>query len=1115
MSKSELDKSTKTQILNKFPTDLQELLIEFTKHIASIEADYIIFMARKAIRLYDLLIFAGAPYCKQAVLSDHVLDQNLSRFKNKTVALIDDTLILGTTLGRSKKYLIDAGAKKVTTHVFAVDEDFWCKELVQPEKYMVSLTHDRMLTFCAAEVSGLSALAIPYLTDFPFSKEIRVGKVNLSIIQSMNNWETHNLTTPQQYNEGAVYHSFLPATELIDSFFFRLNLFTDRVIDIMKVRTFSRKTKQGYYLKMVPIVTFTSMNHEAINSIFTVIVEEIFIDLEESKRKLYFNITNVVSKLRFIQYMLSYAFGSLFSKDIQKHLGLNSLPDYDIHESIRHYGQWLHREFEIAHSYFDNKKDLFFNSNVDLSCVKEKEIPSEIIDTVQKDYEAYVGLDHPDKNTKYGSRTMLTDLIQAFNALYEHHELPARSEVKKFKSDIFDIDLEKVPHRERLNYGFPWKVLTKYLSGNGLPLSRKKTGMLTLLLDYLIDMGIAVPILCNKDGLIFRAYRHGEDVKFGEQEVALSFDVIDGFMQGSNSTTIANLPLEKALVLMIRIGAAKKFLEVVHGASGNQGIARIGYHLHGAVPFLPKQETYLADNTKSWLSRYLLDRKILKVKKGQFYLGIRPEAALKTQYANTEAIQIGFLLGMLHKKSSFLKDQNLTLLATCYSTSDTVGALSAEVNIFNEFAERKIIHSVKLLNWSDVNQMKSFLKRIHKDHGYTAINSAKMKYVGYKSEQNIKTIENCSGYLSSLENGMFLKQSWDSYWSQLSNTISVEKEQQFLSWLNQLASHVTLLSLGIFSIELAIVSQLYSSQVISKSAFTKSNQKVNRYLSEISGSQQFYNNDEKLLNRLLDVTKNNTLMESPQASAVYGAKWLSQKLPSSRLCAIQSLDLLSTYGRTEARHNFKYVVWYDVIDSTGQKSGLIGESLNKYRCRVREFKEGIASDLYTLIHSSKSDNTIIHCWHGHIDSKDDEKHIFMSGSHIVNWAQAVLTCLINRCRLHNIEIRMVIVRADFTGVPAYFFRSDARVEGESFFEHFDRIKKSLRDIENDNNEKSNVNKSPHPILWVQSRLYKELKLNSVMSIDNKDIYNITSKIEGAEYSMPFRGGRFTQLISDG
>jgi hypothetical protein len=142
-------------------------------------------------------------------------------------------------------------------------------------------------------------------------------------------------------------------------------------------------------------------------------------------------------------------------------------------------------------------------------------------------------------------------------------------------------------------------------------LDQKQVGLLSLALDHLIDMGIAVPMLCHRDGLLFRAYRHGEDVLFGDQELALAHDALSGFLEGSEKDSIPMLVLEKVISSLIRVGSARDFLKVLFGETGRDGVARIGFHLHGAIPIMPSTNTLFADDRQSWLSAYMVDRGVI------------------------------------------------------------------------------------------------------------------------------------------------------------------------------------------------------------------------------------------------------------------------------------------------------------------------------------------------------------------------------------------------------------------------------------------------------------------------------------------------------------------------
>src|SRR5436853_4861991 len=105
------------KILSLFEDDISAALLEFGKDLAKIDADIFVFLARKSLCLYDLLLKLGVPPVQRCVVSDRVLDMDLSPFKGRRVALIDDTLIVGTTVARTKRRLDDAGAI-VQTNVF-------------------------------------------------------------------------------------------------------------------------------------------------------------------------------------------------------------------------------------------------------------------------------------------------------------------------------------------------------------------------------------------------------------------------------------------------------------------------------------------------------------------------------------------------------------------------------------------------------------------------------------------------------------------------------------------------------------------------------------------------------------------------------------------------------------------------------------------------------------------------------------------------------------------------------------------------------------------------------------------------------------------------------------
>ena len=89
--------------------------------------------------------------------------------------------------------------------------------------------------------------------------------------------------------------------------------------------------------------------------------------------------------------------------------------------------------------------------------------------------------------------------------------------------------------------------------------------------------------------------------------------------------------MEKLLVTLVQVGTQKGFLEATYGLHGaNTRTVRVGYHLHGAVVTAPSADNSpLADQKSSWLSRRLLDEKVLRQDgAGLYLLGEQPEAAI-------------------------------------------------------------------------------------------------------------------------------------------------------------------------------------------------------------------------------------------------------------------------------------------------------------------------------------------------------------------------------------------------------------------------------------------------------------------------------------------------------
>lgn len=222
------------RILAEFEPIDGRAIAEFHKHIAQIDADALMFMARKSYCVYDMFTKLGIAGSPLPILSDRVLDLNIDSLKGMRVALIDDTVILGSTLARAKRVL-DSSRVTTTVHGLAVNQDSYVRELVGIDHAQVFMSDEAVKTLCASEVRALSLLPRPYMVDFPLYEDLRVQTSDLHAFLSSIEWTVHSLTAPHQALTDSVTYTFFPSNELRQELRHRIGNAVFNCIDIAKV----------------------------------------------------------------------------------------------------------------------------------------------------------------------------------------------------------------------------------------------------------------------------------------------------------------------------------------------------------------------------------------------------------------------------------------------------------------------------------------------------------------------------------------------------------------------------------------------------------------------------------------------------------------------------------------------------------------------------------------------------------------------------------------------------------------------------------------------------------------------------------------------------------------
>lgn len=1044
-----------SQLLNYFPVECHSSIVEFFRHVASIDADIIIFMARKSVRLYDVFEECGFPATASFVYTDHILDQDASIFFRKNVAIVDDTLILGTSLHNTKKFLSAAGAKAISTHVLFADRNYWKSQLIEPDFISATIDHQNILSFCNSSVVALQANSVPYLTDFPFSKRFAVASPDLQQLLALDGWTCHRIQNHADADNGAQAFSLLPSNAILERLARFLTTQCADLVDIVKIRVFVRRAGGKNWIRIVPMVTLAPMLDVAIKELSSSIIESFF--KVEHRRFFSDYLVGTTVQLRFAQYFLSTVVGFHFQSELEATFEKPPQIQFDSAEAARHYGLWCNELFDHLHSSKQIVLDAFNDFSFELLSDNEWDYDT------NSDEEAgeFVELLEQGRIGKDNDRSLIVDLMRAFVGFYYKHEVPARIEIAALLEQGRSLEDYESEHRDRLGKGFTWRALSKAIVGNQSPLSPARKNTLSLCLDHLVDWGIAVPILAERDGLAFRAYRHGEGVPFADQEIALIHDLLRGYFEASETDSIGVIGFEKVIACLMRVGVNKGFLEVVHGMSGHEGIARIGFHLHGAVPFYPKQDKYLADDKASWISSYATERGVVIKEQGNFKLGNRPDAALKAPQAKDEAQQLGWLLGKLRtldvggKKA--LNANDLIILATCSSPLDLMGALNAEGILYSNWIKSHILSPN-----ANKDVAGNFLTT---GVGVTAINSTRLKVNAFRTNRFERIIEGCRSALQQLENGAMLQSVWGTAWS----NISKWEDNQQLSTFVPLVEHFcdALFDCVLF---VSIIKAAY----IARTDNTGSGDQKSRIQGEIKTLTEFR---QVLRPNMTDATRAvfgraQTMMAQEKLTASFEetVNFAERGLRQANERLFQHIkncqDRVNNYGRTEPRINFTNLFWYDVVDSLGEKSGLSGNALKEYRGRVRNFKKAASQELYKLKRKCESEKAAMYPYTGSIFLKDDEKTIFFAKRGAFRWALRTAYLIKRVAKANGVVVRMMILKADFAGLSPFRYSNSNEVDGEQFWEHSSRLKLQLRAHENANLLKPGNKKMSASYLWL-------------------------------------------------
>jgi len=701
-------------------------LIDFGNRISASNAEVIIFMARKAACLFHCLEDLKLAYTNAICTSDLALDGDLSWIRGKSVLLVDDTVITGTTLYKARKRLLDAGAASLKTIVICVDNENWCQEIVNPEQPYITAKPHEVTSFSAQSVRAIGVIPRPYLIDFPLYNFIRLKGLSLDPVLSLTGWKLDELTTDSQRLAGATSITMTPSKRALLALDQNLGWNCSKFSQLLKIRLYSRirggrNRTSVHFCRALPIVAFDPTTKVQIDEIWKIFDR----NLGSHAHALGTLLCSGREKLRLLQYFCASKLFETWLSDVR---------DACAPRVVSFELDFRQIDFGFPPDARDGVIELLRTS------VKCPLGGAPNVRAVKLSNHIDLGI-----KTRFKGDDLLgiqAKLTEPLAALYSQREIALRKMIKENGVEAFDL-AEYNNLIDRLNQGISLPELIdclSYLENNNLA-----GHLVSMFMDDAVDRGIAVPITVDDGTLVYRAFRHGEDVKFTEIEARLTCLMLEEFGKALDLQILPRLVVEKLIVLLIKGGLSRGFIDRWTGSLADRKAAGIRFYLQGAVAQLnPDRRPYHYDPGDS-LTKLMLGWGFLQEEKrgGQYKVVSFPDRPPTTNKMEKDAKALGLTIAQaLSNITPTQRDDELTLIATCLNPIDAAASLAAEIHYFESHWE-----TLSGILFADkINQNAEAILR--RNEIYEAVNSGLWKWRKHHEGKTIKLLEEWYSRLS-------------------------------------------------------------------------------------------------------------------------------------------------------------------------------------------------------------------------------------------------------------------------------------------------------------------------------------------------------------------------------
>ena len=1089
--------NTKTRvehILEPFGAKHASGLINFFDKISSEDVDIVLFMARKSLCIYRMMELCGIKRIEAQVVSDALLDSDPKIFEAKRILVVDDTLFVGTTLSDAKLRLEKSKPASLSFWVYCVDGCTWSQDTFKPDYIHSVLDEQETIEFCSAECRAMINAGIPYLTDFAASRRIRLFPRQLERAIKTIDWVFHNVSSQYHEKHKIKYYSALPDNYINQVVKRNIGEQIFNLIEIAKIRVFAAWTGSTHEVTFVPVIAFSPTNTRSLRYALKAICNLCKMDYDR------LSASSIRGKMRLLQYVIGAIFMQTYWESIDDiiPININSKFSFDWCSTVFSPSHSVEISQAIARIYQGELSEAVFEQPLPELVISEppepqKETKDDIDDFIEKYFSGDSGLNF--------GHTFLSDLTAIFTEFQTRFETVARKEItNKDKNPRF---------RNRLKRGFAWHKLCSYfLSEYRKKNNRENRNVISLFLDRLIDFGIAVPIITTtSENVIYRAYRYGEDVKFGNQEESLIYELLNGFESARGVEGIEATYLEKLIVILLRVGMEEEWLTLWYSHSGHDNLARIGYHLQGAVPILTRREDGLVPESEcSWLSRRLVETGVLFQENhgnrpGKMYqLGEKPQAAHTRSDALRAARGLGVALGKAcvskaqpRSPDRPLATEDLIVLTSCANEVDITGAVVAELRLFSDWYNQK---AFRILKGDFSNpQSQAFKIPVKGSKGAQAVNSACWKLNKFENKEVDKIFEKVSSLAKRDNEWVSREQFWEAIFKAFTRSPD-SNDRKKMTQIRKASAQLLicfdflLKCLGFLvrlarNLEPKDISEFARDITAVQLPKVESTPDFLGWAESLTRPQQSHSQIRVALGKI--AAELNTYAKS-LCDMAYGEASSAEKL------------ILMT-GKKLTRIQYSYMIWYDIVDVRVRRQGT-PDATKRYSKNIDSFRADVNSMLRKAQEHFREFKGDLFSDTGDLDSCNDSKHIFLNkpgGS--IDDGNKLLCHIIRIAQATGVKLRLMATRTDLRGEYVYLNRGSTSIDGD-FKSHLHTI---IQEIEHHPEE--NELRNGECIVWF---LKKE--------IDNFKSYgslNFTKHKEENEVSVEIniRGFRENNVVN--